>query len=137
MKSLNAKLMALAATLAIAAANASAQTTLKVSVPFSFRTTVGATMQPGNYVIHHEGNRWTFSNVEARQQTLAEATVSVEPKAKDTPSLVFERRGERYTLRQVLTGRGDNGGYWAPHRSKSDSKELAQIVVVPATLIAR
>jgi hypothetical protein len=137
MKSWNAKLMALAATLAMAAAHASAQTVLKASVPFSFRTTAGATMEPGNYLIYHDGARWTFSNVDARQQTIAEATVSVEPKRNDQPSLVFQCRANRCTLSQVVTGRGEMGAYWAPNRSKSDREELAQIVVVPATLIAR
>lgn len=137
MKSLNSKLMALAATLAIAAANASAQTILKVSVPFSFRTTVGGTMQPGDYRIYRDGNRWTFRNLDSNQQAMAQATASVEAKAKDQPSLVFECRANRCTLSRVLTGHGEIGGYWAPNRGKSDGEELAKIVVVPAALIAR
>ena len=135
MKSLNAKLLALAGTLAIAATQASAQVVLKASVPFSFQAGVSGVMPSGDYQIRHDGYKWTFTKIDSRVQALTQSTTEVQGKATDTPHLVFQCRANHCTLSRVVPGAGEPGGYWrAPKPSKADAGELAQIVVVPASV---
>jgi len=136
MNSMQAKLMTLAATLAIAAANASAQT-LKATVPFSFETSTGQVMQAGDYRINHREITWIFTNYDSRQQTLTQATAAAYSKPSEAPSLVFQCRANHCVLTKVVAG-GDVGAEWrVPERSRSDAQELARIVVVPASVVAR
>jgi len=137
MKSLNSKLFALAATLAIAATTASAQATLTAAVPFSFEIASHQILPAGSYNVHRSGNVWMFTNAETWNKAMAQAPVRMEGKVTDTARLAFECRANHCALRNIQTGGGEPGAYFpAPRRSKSDADELARIVVVPLTLSA-
>jgi hypothetical protein len=140
MKNVNLKSSALAATLAILATVASAQVkaALKADIPFSFQVGSYGMLPAGEYQISRNGSAWRFINTDASKQTFTLATADVQGNANDTPHLAFECRANHCTLSRVVPGGGDIGGYWsAPKRNKSDAGELARVVVVPATVLAR
>ena len=142
MQIVNAKLLALAGTLVIAATTVSAQVNsvaLKAAVPFSFQAGSGHMLPAGNYRIRHNGPTWNFSNTETREETIALPSSAVQDKMTDTANLVFECRanGSSCTLRSIHAGNGQEGANWrAPKRSKSDGEELARMVVVPVSFAA-
>ena len=137
MKSITSTLLAVAATLGIAATTASAQVTLKAAVPFSFEISGHQVLPAGNYSVSREGNVWRFTNDETRNKALAPATTPMESKRTDEARMVFQCRGSNCALRNIQTGHGELGGYWAaPKRSKSDADELARIVIVPLSVSA-
>ena len=134
MKSRNLKLLTLVATLAIAATTASAQVPLRATIPFSFEVTGHYALPAGNYVVNRNGNVWTFTNQEKHSGALAQATAPTESRLTDSAKLKFECRADTCTLREIQTGGGEIGGYWAaPRLSKSDAQELARLVIVPLT----
>jgi len=137
MKSITSTLLALAATLGIAATTASAQVTLKAAVPFSFEISGHQVLPAGNYSVSRDRSIWRFTNDETRNKALASATTPMESKRTDEARLVFQCRANNCALRNIQTGHGELRGYWAaPKRSKSDANELARTVVVPLTVSA-
>jgi len=132
MKSLNGKLAAMAAMLAIATTAASAQTVaLKASIPFAFN--VGKqTMPAGDYRIPMNAAHYmVISNVGEHTTRIAGANALV-TNPTEQPRLVFECRASHCALRQVHAGGG--WGYEFPAKwSGPDAKELARVVTVPVS----
>ena len=134
MKSLNLKLMTLAATLAIAATTASAQVSLRAKVPFSFEVNGTYVGPAGNYAVNRQGDAWIFTNQETRHKALAVAVVRPESSRTDKAKMVFECRGNNCTLRSIQTGGGETGALWPARRpSKSETGEAARRVIVNLT----
>lgn len=137
MKSLNSKLLTLAATLAIAATTASAQTSMRASIPFSFEVSGHHVLAAGTYDVHRTGYVWRFTSRETRHEALIAGAIFTGSNPADNPALVFSCRGNRCSLQDIRIGRGSLGGSWpGPRLSKSDQNELSRIVVVPLTSTA-
>ena len=135
MSSLKLKLFTVAATLAIAATTASAQVILKASVPFSFSAGMNKGLAAGDYTIRDGGSAWLFTSQENRHTALAMARASTQSRMTDSGQLVFHCRANGCSLYAIQAARGGQGAYFGePPRSKSDSKELARVVTVSASV---
>jgi hypothetical protein len=134
MNSLKLKLCTMAATLAIVATTASAQVTLKASVPFSFTAGPDKVLAAGDYSIRNGGNVWYITSHETLHTNLAMSTAAAESRATDRAQLVFHCRSNGCSLYVIQMGGGVRGAQFSePKRTKSDSEELARVVVVPAS----
>jgi len=133
MNSLHTTLLTVAATLAITAMTASAQVTLKASVPFAFTAGSDRVLAPGDYEIRaNPGAAWVITNRETSAKTMIVKGNRTESKQADRPQLVFACRVNRCDLRQVNVGGGEPGyQFHAPRHKGSDGEEDARLVVVP------
>ena len=137
MKSLHSKLLALAGTLAIFVTAASAQTSMKASVPFAFQAGSERVLPAGDYRINSRAHVWYFQNTDGHNSVIAVANHSTEGKTTGVARLVFECRGRSCALRSIESGTGEPGAAWpSPKTRAADANELARIVVIRATVSA-
>jgi len=136
MKSIHRTAVLATAALAVGIATASAQSqvSMSVSVPFAF-TAGGQVMPAGDYRIPLNAGRTVLIADQGNRHTQwINSAVPTETKADYKPRVVFSCRGEHCTLREVHPGYTTTGYQLPVKRSKSDSQELAKVVVLSATL---
>jgi hypothetical protein len=138
MNNLKARVITIAATIALAATAASAQqATVKATVPFPFTAGWNTVMQAGTYTIPASSDHyWRLIDNGTGHSVFVNGT-ETQSKATDQPALVFECHSSQCALREIRTG---NGGYGyavpAPRRGKGESDQQARVVVVSATIAA-
>jgi hypothetical protein len=112
MKNLMNRMPAAAALLVLTGAVASAQTEMKVDVPFTFHT-VGATMAPGKYVITKVPTGATpyyrLRHENGKSVLVVAANMARPTNASAQPEVAFTCAGEYCALKAIQPGFGLNG----------------------------
>jgi hypothetical protein len=135
MKSTTTKLLALAATLAIAAGTVSAQAisvALKAPVPFAFQAGPHVTLPAGDYRITRRGQVWSFTNIGTGEHSVVLPPSDMQGQASDTARLVFECQpnATQCTLRGIHAGSGEIGADWPAQKHNQGGAEVARVEVL-------
>jgi hypothetical protein len=98
----------LVASAMVFAAIASAQSPLKVEIPFDFRT-VNATLPAGSYLVRRAttavGNVTIFENASSHRSVVAQAAI-MDPSRTDDPAIVFVCQNGSCALSAIRTANG-------------------------------
>jgi hypothetical protein len=135
MKSLKLNLITAAATLIVATATASAQSTLNANVPFAFSISSRTMLPAGDYnVVRVGGNAemWVFEDRETGKKTMVALGQPNQSRPGDPAKLEFQCHSDRCALSKIQVGNSEVGYELHPKVSKAEAEQSA-LVVVPLT----
>jgi hypothetical protein len=135
MKNWKNRFLTIAATLAVAATTASAETILKASVPFPFTAGVSRVMPAGDYIIRHRETFWSLESNETGRTDFAVPTSALQPAAGEQARLVFLCRAGHCSLSEIHAGVQEWGATFKERKpAASYAEELARIIIVNVTV---
>jgi hypothetical protein len=116
---------------------ARADDTLVAKVPFDF--IVGNVHMPaGNYVVTHDGANAIVTVTSAdRKHSVFVLTNGLVTNNNATPELVFDKYGSNAFLARIVGYDEGREIPLSPSKMKQESDRVADVVVIPATMLAR